>query len=220
MWQAKKTYRFFPRYALFEEAILILLTGPQNRGASGQYMNQNSFVYTIDGRVIWLCHEVFNIPVLNELYCIHKIAEQTNVTGHEVLNYRINSPHFFLQDKMVYSPISESLERETMILHHEKIKCFAAVSEFTQYSYQAMLPGVFDSNMKIEVLIEQTAGDIPESSEAFEKHKKFIKSCVEDKTKALKKNYLAYVSQIRQAKTAEEVIKIRSRIVYAEINAI
>ena len=182
-------------------------------------MDNKIYVYTLNSRVVWWDEKLQQIPVLAEMYMVHRAEKPQKTDVGDCVNYVIKNYHKF-EDELIQMPLSDE-ESQRIRLLQLKVKFYMKLVDLINCSYRSAFPAVFsDESDRIELL----AGTMVKLEELDEKasaaHEKFIKSLISDKKNELKKRYLGLVHQLKDAASIEAVQSIGYTIVYEGINIV
>lgn len=182
--------------------------------------SKKTFAYTMNGTVVWLSDEVFNIPVLNDLYRVHLIENIADVKLQECYNYSVKIYYKFLQSELVYTPLAGDPEDE-ILLNHEKIKNYVKLKDYINYSYSLAIPNVFVEESDQKDLLARCLVDYNNMSlEEISKHEEFLSLILKNKKEELKNRYTSFVHKLKSCKTLNEVKEVGYSIVFEGINVV
>ena len=176
------------------------------------------FVYSVALRVVWISEDIFQIPVIDDLYRVQLIEDAEDVNEDNCTEYVINFSNKFVQTKLKLLPIPENISNEIYLIH-EKVKAYVKLSQYVNYSYHSSLPMVFNSEAdKIQMLADSFLNNDNQHEKI--KHFSFVETLITDKKKELIKRYIQLLNQIQEANDLDTMKKVSYKIVYEAINVV
>lgn len=178
------------------------------------------YAYTMNARVVWISDKIFNLPVLSDLYRIHRFENTAAIGSANCLQYTVKHFHKFLQDELILLPLA-STEASEFLLAHEKIKAYLKLKEFINCSYLSALPDVFEGEEdRIEMLALSLVNTETLSQAAKQKHIDLTAQLIRDKKSELKNRFITIVHQLKACENPEQVQKIMHTIVYEGLHVV
>lgn len=180
-------------------------------------MEAKLFVYTLNSRVVWWGREIQNIPVIAEVYRVHRVTSPANSETENCMNYVVKS-FFKFENELILTPVSE-MEIEVVKIVHTKIKIYMQLNEYINFAYKMDFPAVFDGEKnRIDILSKSLVDYSTLDEESVKAHELFVSQLVEDRKNELKSRYLKIVHEIKTAQTLDELKKISNTVVFEGIN--
>ena len=185
--------------------------------------NKNFFyVYTINGRVVWLDHELFWIPVLPEMHKVYEIKNTPEDNGEYAycLQYVVKNFYEFTQDELAFSALPE-LESQFYFLCYSKTQVFLKLSKIVNQILQLMrLPVEFNELEQTKVSI-QTSLDTQNLDElALSRHSHFITNLRDQKRAAVHDLFVKFTNEIIFCKSEQEIQNLSNKISFNRLNII
>lgn len=177
-------------------------------------------VYSINSRVIWTSEKVYHVPVLTDLYRVHCVNDISNLKPEECFNYTVKFFHKYVQEQLIHSPLKKE-ETSEVLMNHQKMKSYEKLCDFINASYLSGLPPLLGDETEKVFLLSESLIDVSDMNQLqIQKHNEFVGKLFSDKKNELKKRYLKFVLDIKNAKSLEEVQKIDYSIVYEGLSVI
>ena len=79
-------------------------------------MDNKVYVYTLNSRVIWWDKNLQQIPVIAEMYMVHRAEKPLNSEVGDCTNYVIKNYHKF-EDELIEAPLSDEESHRIKLLH-------------------------------------------------------------------------------------------------------
>jgi hypothetical protein len=184
-------------------------------------MKNSYFVYAMDSRVVWVSDHIFQISILNDLYRVYKITDLNNrVPLDGCYFYTVKDFHKFDQENLIYSSPSDS-DIQSLIIVHQKIKIYIHLCEVVNMALKSMYPPLLFSDKDLLDLVVRSSVDF-EGLRSDEKclHENFMKVLFDDKICEIKKRYLDFAKQIKNAETLEDLSTLSGRINFQTVNLV
>lgn len=182
-------------------------------------MDNKVYVYTLNSRVVWWDKNLQQIPVLAEMYMVHRAEKPQGSDVENCINYTIKNYHKF-EDQLVQTPLS-SEESQRITLLHLKVKFYMRLVDLVNCSYKTAFPAVFSEEAdRVEMLARSTVKSEQLDENAMASHSKFINTLISDKKNELKNRYVSFVHQLKDADTTDAVQKVGYTIVYEGIHIV
>lgn len=182
-------------------------------------MDNKIYVYTLNSRVIWWDKTLQQIPVIAEMYMVHRAEKPQGAEVENCINYTIKNYHKF-EDQLVQTQLSDE-ESQRITLLHLKVKFYMKLIDFVNCSYNSAFPAVFsDEADRVEMLARSTVKAEQLDENATAAHLKFIDTLIKDKKNELKNRYIGFVQQLKDADNLDAVQKVGYTIVYEGINIV
>lgn len=182
-------------------------------------MDNKVYVYTLNSRVIWWDKNLQQIPVIAEMYMVHRAEKPQSTDVSDCVNYVIKNYHKF-DDEMIPAPLSDE-ENQRIMLVHLKVKFYMKLTDLINCSYRSAFPAVFSEEPdRIEMLARSTVKSEQLDEKAMALHSQFINTLITDKKNELKNRYISFVHQLKEATTIDAAQKVGYTIVYEGINIV
>lgn len=182
-------------------------------------MDNKVYVYTLNSRVIWWDKSLQQIPVISEMYMVHRAEKPQSADIGSCINYTIKNYHKF-EDELIQTPLSNE-ESQRITLLHMKVKFYMKLVDLVNCSYRSAFPAVFsDEADRVEMLARSTVKTDQLDEKAMALHSQFIKTLIADKKNELKNRYVSFVHLLKEANTPDAVQKVGYTIVYEGINIV
>lgn len=182
-------------------------------------MDNKVYAYTLNSRVVWWDKNLLQIPVIAEMYMVHRAEKPQNTEVDDCINYVIKNYHKF-EDELIQTPLSDE-ESQRIRLLHLKVKFYMKLVDLINCSYSSAFPAVFsDEADRVEMLARSTVKSEQLDEKAMASHSEFINTLISDKKNELKNRYISFIHQLKDANTPEAVQKIGYTIVYEGINIV
>ncbi len=181
------------------------------------------YVYTLNSRVVWWDLKLQQIPVIAEMYMVHRSELPELAKIGDCVNYIIKNNHKF-EDQLISSPLVSEIgdeESKQIKLVNLKVSIYMKLVDFINCSYQSAFPAVFTEEAdQIEILARSLVNETSLDTQAIETHRQFVNKLISDKKTELKTRFISLIHQLKEAHTIDEVQKIGYTIVYEGINVV
>lgn len=182
-------------------------------------MNNKVYAYTLNSRVVWWDEKLQQIPVIADMYMVHRVERPFNVPVSECTAYVIRNNHKF-EDELIYSPLLEEESPRGKMLHL-KVNFYMKLVDYINCSYNSAFPAVLGTEADRLEILAGTMIDVKMlNAEALETHCRFVATLISDKKNELKARHLRFVTELKEADTVEEVQRVGYTIVYEGINVV
>ena len=180
-------------------------------------MNENRYLYAMNGRVLWVGTRLSQVPVLPELYTAHLFKGQISETS-PITDFIIESTHRLVISEMKLSPIIDAATNASVLLCSKKVEAFLNLCENIEISYKLSLPQVFNDEKDNIEMLALSLLDHQIEDMAQQKHLIFFAESFVEKKNELKLRYLDGVKKIRSASSILDLNEVYRLIALTQIH--